>query len=316
MSDSIANFGFSLPTGVQSGFTIALICTSLGWVLWKIRKGHFLGEITEEVRICLRKSSAFAGCTLGLGSIPVFAFRRLGWEVIKPLYNDFLFKNAYITVLTVIGTVSLAALAILFPIKQNKKLKYQLWIASCLSVGTLLAPIVLTPRDILTAASGYVIGLTLPAAITCAFATNFLFLNVVSFLTMSICTIFMHSTAIPWIINRRNIASGIVSLVPVGVSTSMILPFIVGSSLLMMLHMNLFVWFVKECHEKKKIQPNKPATSIFHIDATDEITNGMIIASYVVYTFLKVWWEMMRLFKRSVTELIRKGSVREALEDK
>jgi len=316
MSDLISNFNFDIPDSVQTGLFIAVISTGLGWVLWKIRKGHFLGEISQEVRICLRKSSAFAVCTLGLGSLPVFTFRRLGWEFIKPLYKNFLFKNIYFVIISVTGAIALAILAILYPIKHNKKLKYPLWVATCLSMGTLVAPIILTPRDILTTASGYVIGLTVPAAISCAISPNFLFLNIVSFLLMSLSTLFMHSVAIPWVINRRHIASGILSIVPVGFSTSVILPFIFGCTILMMLHINLFVWYVKECHEKKLLSNKSERSSIFQIDGTDEVTNGMIIAGYVVYTFLRVSWEMMRLLKRSVTELIRKGRIRDALDEK
>jgi len=286
-----------------------MLGTALGWVLWKVRKGHFLGEIPLQVRTCLRKSCAFALCTLGLGSLPIFSFRKLGWENIKPLYTEFLYRNIYTASLGLFGVIALVLLAIFYPVHQNKKIKYQLWASSCLSVGTALAPIVLTPRDILTTVSGYVLGLTVPAALSMAVSTNFLFLNLFSFISMFLSTLFMHSAAIPWIINRRHVSSGSVQVVPIHITSSLMLPFILGCSLVMMLHINLFVWHIKQSHEKKKMDIKAGvSSSIMHIDGTDEVTNGMIIACYVVYTWLKIWWEMMRLLKRSVSQLIRRGN--------
>jgi len=299
---------------------VAVIGTGVCWVLWKIRKAHFRGLIPEDVRSCLRKSCNFAICTLSLGSLPVFAFRRLGWEVIKPVYIQFFYRNVYTTILTLFGAISVSILAILYPINQDKKTKYKLWASTCLSVGTIVAPIVLTPRDILTTVSGYVIGLTVPAALSIAISPNFLFLNLFSFLSMALSTMFMHSQAIPWVINRRHLAKGFVPVIPSSLTSSVVLPFILGSALLMMLHLNLFVWYIKDCHDKKKnpVEEKKRGkiSSLLNmqIDGTDEVSNGMIIAGYVLYTFLRVWWEMMRLLKRSVTEIISKGRIREALE--
>jgi len=300
---------------VQAGLSVVVIGTAVGWVLWKIRKAHFLGSIPEEVRSCLRKSCGFALCTLGLGSTPVFIFRKLGWKAIRPLYTQFLYNNVYTTILSLVGVLALSIFAILYPINENKRTKYTLWASTCLSVGTMFAPIALTPRDILTTVSGYVIGLTVPTAISIAISPNFLFLNIFSFLSMSLTTMFMQSQAIPWVINRRHVERGLIPIIPTGITSSIVLPFIFGMALLMMLHMNLFVWYIKDCHEKKKIPVEQKKRSwFFKIDGTDEVTNGMIIAGYVFYTFLRIWWEMMRLIKRSVTELVSRGRIREALE--
>jgi len=39
------------------------------------------------------------------------------------------------------------------------------------------------------------------------------------------------------------------------------------------------------------------------IDGTDEVTNGMIIAGYSVFTFLQVWWEAVKLVGSLVRRL-------------
>jgi hypothetical protein len=287
-----------------------------------MRKGHFFGSIPDDVRLCLKKSCGFALCTLGVGSLPVFAFRRLGWQSIKPLYTKYLFSNVYVGAMVVVGTILLAVFAVAFPIRQNKRLKYQLWLSTCLSVGTLIAPIVLTPKDILTIVSGYVIGLTVPTAIACAISPNFLFLNVFSFLSMVLSTLFMHTSAIPWIINRRHIASGTQIMIPLELTSSFILPFIVGCALIMMLHTNLFVWYVKKCHETQNEELSAGSSRktfkkalITKIDGTDEVTNGMIIAGYVVYTFLRIWWQILKHLSKSTYKLLRTGRVHDALED-
>jgi len=296
---------------------------SVVWLLFKIRKGHFFGNIPEDVRLCLRKSCGFALCTLGVGSLPVFVFRRLGCQTIKPLYKNFLFNNVYVGAMVIVGTVLLAALAVAFPIKQNKRFKYQLWLTTCLSVGTLIAPIVLTPKDILTIVSGYVIGLTVPTAIACAISPNFLFLNAFSFLSMVLSTLFMHTSAIPWIINRRHLASGTQLMIPLEVTSSFILPFIIGFALVMMLHTNLFVWYVKRCHETQNVEQSagtsrktvkSKKSMMTKLDGTDEVTNGMIIAGYVVYTFLRIWWQILKHLSKSTYKLLRRGKIQDALD--
>jgi len=298
------------------GTAVILLGGGAAWLLLKMRQGHYLGKITQETRVCLRKSGAFAIGSLALGSIPVFAMRKLGWSTVKPLYVDILFRNRYTGVITLVSVLLLAVFSVVFPVKKNKYTKYELWAATCLTVGTMLAPIVLTPSDILTITSGYVLGLTIPIAVTCAVSPNFLFLNAFALFSVSLSTIFMHHFAIPWVIHRRHQIAGTVPYLPARTISTLLLSTALMCAVLMMVNVNLFVGHVQKCHDAKNQTPDKSKARVkskggvarpkkhapleyeessWKIDGTDEVTNGIIIAGYSVFTFLQVWWEAMKL---------------------
>jgi len=316
VSSSLTEF-FSAD-GVRAGVAVVLLGSGTAWLLLKMKQGHYLGKITQETRLTLRKSSAFAVGSLALGSIPLFVLRQMEWSTVKPLYVDVLFRNRYTGVLTVLSTILLAVFAVIFPIRKNKSLKYELWASTCLAVGTVIAPIILTPRDPLTIASAYVLGLTLPIALTCAISPNFLFLNACALLTTSLSTAFMHQFAIPWVIHRRHHIAGTVPYLPTGTLSTFLLGTVLMSGVLMMINTNLFVWHVQKSHEPKetKVEVKRRKGGVsrpkhvpleeqesWTIDGTDEVTNGMIIAGYSVFTFLQVWWEAVKLVGSLVRRL-------------
>jgi len=184
--------------------------------------------------------------------------RALGWSVVKPLYMDILFRNRYTGAVTLVSILLLAIFAVVFPVRKSKNTKYELWTATCLTVGTVLAPIVLTPRDILTITTGYVLGLTVPIAVTCAVSPNFLFLNGCALLSTTLSTIFMHHKAIPWVIHRRHRIAGTVPYIPTGTISTLLLSTVIVSGILMVFNVNLFVKHVQACHEAKGQTPEKP----------------------------------------------------------
>jgi hypothetical protein len=112
--------------------------------------------------VCLRQSAGFALASWGIGCAPTFVVRRLGWSYCRPFYQEVLFSNWYTSAASVILPLFLAGVTVIFqgteqifiplslPGKENPKLKKELWAASCLSAGTVVAPLFFQPRDILS----------------------------------------------------------------------------------------------------------------------------------------------------------------------
>jgi len=168
-------------------------------------------------------------------------------------------------------------------------LKNQLWGLSCLSTGTVLAPLFFQPRDILTIIGGYIVGLTLPLAATISVASNFILLNVMSVIGMVTGTVFMRNTALPFLLRRRyadrKIPLSSISALNVTFGSTLL------TSLCMLLGVNGFVYYVQKCVEHKESR-KKPKWMLF--DGTDAVTNGLLIAGGVGFVFVSIFRKIVK----------------------
>eukprot|EP01127_Copromyxa_protea_P001644 TRINITY_DN11600_c0_g1_i1.p1 TRINITY_DN11600_c0_g1~~TRINITY_DN11600_c0_g1_i1.p1 ORF type:complete len:321 (-),score=62.21 TRINITY_DN11600_c0_g1_i1:72-1034(-) len=263
------------------------------WLLNKLRK-EVGRTILPETRACLQQSTGYALASWAIGCAPTFAVRRLGWDFCKPLYKEVLFSNSYTTAASVVLPVALASFAILFSGKKSPTTKKQLWLGSCLSIGTVVAPLFFTPRDTLSIVGGYVLGMTLPVAATICSATNFFMLNFMGLVGLVGGALFMRNTGLPYFLTRRHGRVTLSNLTSLNVAfgTTMMM------SLMMLVATNVFVYYVQKSHEDAANPEKKPI--LLGFDGTDPISNGMVIAGSVGIVFARLLHKLVTFPLRMV----------------
>lgn len=263
------------------------------WLLNKLRK-EVGRTILPETRTCLQQSTGYALASWAIGCAPTFAVRRLGWDFCKPLYKEVLFSNSYTTAASIVLPVALASFAILFSGKKSPIAKKQLWLASCLSIGTVAAPLFFTPRDTLSIVGGYVLGLTIPIAAALCSATNFFILNFMGLAGMVGGALFMRNTGLPYFLARRHgrVLLSNTTTLNVAFGTTMVM------SLMMLAATNVFVYYVQKSHENAADPEKKPM--LLGFDSTDPISNGMVIAGSVGLVFVRLLHKLVTFPLRMV----------------
>jgi len=317
MSSLVAPTGYGLfsAEGATLAGAIALFGGGFAW-LFKQMTTTGVFRISADTGACLKKSVFYAVLSWVIGLAPVGLFRKLGWDRVQPMYQNLLYANPYTSFLTLVTPIILAACTVVLP-AEKKSLKHKIWPAACLSAGVALAPAFMKPRDLITIAGGLTTGLVAPLAAAVAVSPNFVVLNIAAVLGMGMGTLFMQSTGIPWILERRHrdkASAALQSSFNSGV-TSLALPSAIVSAFFLIVTVNAHVVFVEKCFRAKdkkesqdkkgdKKDEKKEDLKLFAInkwvpfDGTDEVTNGLLMASYAGFTFYKILSSVVRAAKK------------------
>jgi len=229
-----------------------------------------------------------------LGSVPITIVRKLGWDKVKVFYEDVLFRNRYFGIATVLSAVGLALFTVTYPGRANRETKRKLWAGTCLAAGSLLAPLVCIPRDLVTMSGGYMLSLTIPVALSCSLAPNYVFLNMFSVLATTLSVAFAHQYGIPFVIARNHAIANTTPFLPTSTIASMLLGIIATIAGVTIIHMNFFVGKVEEAVAKKEEKKEEHSM----VDFSDDITNGILMSGYALYIFLQILWEAIKITKK------------------
>jgi len=288
---------------------VLLFGCGFAWIFRQMAKTDFGYQISSNTKACLRESVGYAAASWVLAMAPIGLVRKLGWENFSSFYYDVLWRNSYTTFLSFVAPVLLAAVTLFYPIKQDRLVKHELWAASCITAGIAVAPIFFKPRNLVTIAGGYTVGLVAPIAVALTMSSDFLKLNIFSFLGMGVGTLFMHNTGIPFVLSRRQQTGAVSSTV-----TSLMATAVVANAFFLLTTVNAHVLFIEKCHrESSQKTVEKPKWSLSRFfDGTDPVSNGLLMASYTGFTFYRLLSASVRLARK-----LRKGGEKSSstLED-